>query len=81
MLKIYGSMLCKDCVACRADLDSAGVSYEYFDFSDDLANLKDFLAMRDKKPIFAEAKDEGYIGIPCIVKEDGTVVLDWLEFL
>ena len=28
MLKIYGSMLCPDCVQCRADLDKAGVAYE-----------------------------------------------------
>lgn len=81
MLKIYGSMLCKDCVACRADLDSAGISYEYLDFSENLANLKEFMAMRDKYPIFAEAKEEGNIGIPCIVKEDGTVVLDWWELI
>ena len=25
MLKIYGSMLCKDCIACREALDRAGI--------------------------------------------------------
>ncbi len=34
MLKIYGSMLCKDCVACRKDLDNAGVAYEFLDFAE-----------------------------------------------
>ena len=27
MLKIYGSMLCRDCVQCREDLDAAGAAY------------------------------------------------------
>ena len=31
MLKIYGSMLCPDCVQIRKDLDKAGVEYEYLD--------------------------------------------------
>lgn len=81
MLKIYGSMLCKDCVQCREDLDNAGVVYEYLDFAGSLLNLKAFLALRDREPIFAAVRDAGAIGIPCIVKEDGGVTLDWSEFM
>lgn len=81
MIKIYGSMLCKDCVQCRQELDAAAVSYEYLDFSEDLQNLKDFLAIRDGDPLFDAARDHKSIGIPCIVKEDGTVTLDWSEFM
>lgn len=81
MIKIYGSMLCKDCVQCRQDLDRAGVEYEYLDFADDLKNLKEFLAIRDGSPLFDEAREAGGIGIPCIVKEDGSVTLDWSEFM
>ena len=81
MIKIYGSMLCPDCVQCREDLDKAGVSYEYLDFSEDLRNLKAFLAIRDREPIFDAARANGSIGIPCIVKEDGSVTLDWLTLM
>ena len=77
MIKIYGSMLCPDCVRCRQELDEAGVPYEYLDFSDSLANLKAFLAIRDREPIFHAVREAGAIGIPCIEKEDGTVTLDW----
>ena len=77
MIKIYGSMLCKDCVQCREDLDKAGVSYEYLDFSDNLLYLKEFLAIRDRNPLFQEVREKGTIGIPCIVLEDGSVTLDW----
>ena len=80
MLKIYGSMLCPDCVQCRSDLDKAGVSYEYRDFSDSLLYLKEFLVLREA-PLFDAIREEGRIGIPCIVKEDGTVTLSWSEYM
>ena len=81
MLKIYGSMLCPDCVQCRKDLDKAGVPYEYLDFSEHLLHLKEFLALRDSESVFDEIRASGKIGIPCIVTEDGSVTLDWEEFL
>lgn len=81
MLKIYGSMLCKDCVQCRDDLDKAGVAYTYLDFSQDLKNLKEFLALRDRFPVFDGAKENGAIGIPCIVDEEGTINLSWQQYL
>ncbi len=50
MIKIYGSMLCKDCVQCREDLDRAGIRYEYLDFSENLMHLKEFLTIRESSP-------------------------------
>lgn len=81
MLKIYGSMLCPDCVKCRKDLDKAGVAYEYRDFSESLKNLKEFLALRDNDSLFDEVRETGRIGIPCIEREDGSIALDWEEFM
>ena len=77
MIRIYGSMLCKDCVQCREELDQAGIAYEYLDFADNLLHLKEFLAIREGNPLFDEVREKGGIGIPCIVNEDGTVTLDW----
>ena len=81
MLKIYGSMLCKDCVQCREDLDKAGVDYVFLEFNDELKNLKEFLWLRDSLDIFKAVKDNGRIGIPCIVNDDGNVSLDWEQYL
>ena len=81
MIKIYGSMLCKDCVQCREELDAAGVEYEYLDFGEDLHALKEFLAIRDSDGQFDGVRKNGSIGIPCIVRENGTVTLDWAEFM
>ena len=81
MLKIYGSLLCPDCVQCKNDLAAAGIEFVYLDFSEDLRNLKTFLAIRDTNPLFEEVKQRGSIGIPCIVEEDGTVTLDWEKYM
>lgn len=81
MLKIYGSMLCKDCVQCRKDLDAAGVAYEYTDFAENLSALKEFLAIRDTNPLFEDVKKAGGIGIPCIVLEDGSITLSWEAYM
>ena len=81
MIKIYGSMLCPDCVDCCADLDRGNISYEFLDFSHSVKNLKEFLVIRDREPVFEEVRQRGSIGIPCIVREDGSVTLSWEEFL
>lgn len=81
MLIIYGTDQCPDCVNCKADLDKAGVAYEYRNFSENLLYLKEFLAIRDQNPIFAPVKEAGKIGIPCILQEDGAVSLSWEPYL
>lgn len=80
MLKVYGSLLCPDCVACKQAFEGAQIEFEYHDFSEDLSALKIFLALRDSDPQFEEVKKDGRIGIPCIVRKDGTVSLNWEEF-
>ena len=81
MLKIYGSMLCPDCVQCREDLDKACVEYDYLDFSESLKHLKEFLVLRDNNAVFEDVRKDGKIGIPCLVDEDGNVSLSWDEYV
>lgn len=81
MLKIYGTLRCPDCVECKADLEKAGVEYIFLDFDTDLKLLKEFLKLRDAGTLFDPVRAEGNIGIPCIVREDGTITLSWEEFM
>lgn len=81
MLKIYGSMLCPDCIECCTDLKMAGVEYAFCDFAESLLHLKEFLTIRDSSPLFADVRKNGKIGIPCIVREDGSYTLDWAEYV
>lgn len=80
-MKIYGSKLCGDCTECKQELDQAGISYSFLDITEELQNLKEFLKIRDTNSIFQEVKENGGIGIPCILKVNGEVTLDWKEFI
>ncbi len=81
MLKIYGSEMCPDCVACKKNFDLYEVEYEFIDINASLRNLKVFLDMRDHNPIFDRLKAIGDIGLPAIVKQDGEVFTDWESYL
>lgn len=77
MIKVYGHGLCPDCMQFKANLDAYGIAYEYADIQNSLPDLKAFLKIRDAEAVFDEPRQSGGIGIPAIVKEDGTVTLDW----
>ena len=81
MLKVYGMKICLDTVECCEALTRAGVEYEYLDFAEKTANLKAFLKLRDSSPLFDSVRQEGGIGIPCILREDGSLTLTWEEWL
>ncbi|MFR4350266.1 MAG: hypothetical protein ACLT3H_01195 [Roseburia sp.] len=81
MLKIYGTMLCEDCVSCLEQLRKENIAFEFLEFSDKLDYLKEFLKMRDQNSIFGAVRETEGIGIPCIVTETGEIVLDWEAFV
>lgn len=81
MIKIYGSHQCPDCVVCKEELEKAGVPFIYMNISENLLFLKKFLKLRDENELFQPIRERGQIGIPCIVREDGTVTFQWDEFM
>ncbi len=81
MLKVYGSDLCPDCVDLERNFDHYKIEYEFIDINKNLADLKTFLKMRDFDPVFEPCKQNGTIGIPAIVMEDGTISIDHEDFL
>lgn len=81
MLKVYGSMLCPDCVNCCNKFKEANLEFEFLDFADSLLYLKEFMKLRDGSSVFDEIRSAGKIGIPCVVRPDGSFTLDWQEFI
>ena len=81
MLKVFGSPLCPHCVSCKEFLEKNNVAFEYIDITGSIRALKQFLALRDHSDAYDEAKKEGYIGIPTLVLEDGTIRFDYEEWL
>ena len=81
MLKVYGSDLCPDCVACKTAFDANDVVYDFVNVTESMRNLKDFLKIRDTNPVFDDARQKGYVGIPALLREDGSITLDWETYL
>lgn len=81
MLKIYGSWLCPDCRNAEQKLNEAKIEFEFVDITNSMANMKEFLKLRDSSAVFDEAKAEGCVGIPAFVKEDESITLDVEEIV
>ena len=77
MIRVFGSALCPDCVACKAALDAAGAEYEFIDICGGMPALKEFLRHRDAEEAFDAARAAGQVGIPAVLLEDGTLTPDW----
>ena len=74
MVKVYVMESCPDCVEVKARyMDDPG--YELIDIGKQARSLKEFLVLRDNHPAFEKVRERGNIGIPCFVKEDGTVII------
>ena len=74
MTKIYVMESCPDCTEVKA-LYSNRPDYELIDIGHQARSLKEFLALRDQHPAFVKVRERGNIGIPCFVREDGSVAI------
>ena len=80
-MKVYGADICIDCRNYKAVQRSRGFAAEYIDITENTANLREFLRLRDSEAMFAPVKEHGGIGIPLFVREDGAMTLDVDEAL
>ena len=80
-MKVYGADICIDCRNYKAVQRSRGFAAEYIDITENTANLREFLHLRDSSPVFAPVKEQGGIGIPLFVREDGEKTFDLNEAL
>lgn len=72
-LIMYGSPICKDCVNAKVQLEKdKSIELDYKNITEDTKTLKEFLAYRDHDTLFTEVINEGRIGIPFFILEDGT---------
>lgn len=77
---LYFAHWCPDTAPFVAELQRLGVDYEAVDITQNGANFKPFLKLRDRHPAFDNAKANFYICIPALVFEDYRVVLEFVEF-
>lgn len=74
MTKIYVMESCPDCIEVKARY-SNNPEYELIDIGRQARSLKEFLVLRDHHPAFEKVRERGNIGIPCFVREDGSVAI------
>lgn len=79
MTKIYVMESCPDCTMVK-QLYGNNPEYVLIDIGQQARSLKAFLVLRDNHPAFDMVKEYGNIGIPCFVKEDGTVIISLEKF-
>lgn len=75
MIKIYGMPSCPYCAYIEKQIEGND-NFQYIDIGKSVHDLHAFLELRDHLDVFLSYKEEGDIGIPCFLKEDGSVTLE-----
>lgn len=78
---VIGSYLCPDTLYALNKLVENHVDIEFKNLSASLPDLKVYLAQRESNPLYAAVRENGGIGIPCFVLEDGSTTLELSEVL
>ena len=73
---VIGSHLCPDTLYALNRLSEAGAEIDFRNLSVSLSDLKVYLALRQDRPVYADVRENGGIGTPCFLLEDGTVTRD-----
>ena len=79
MIKVYVMESCPDCVEVKQRYNN-DPGFELIDIGKQARDLKEFLVLRDTHPAFEKVRERGNIGIPCFIKEDGTVIISLKKF-
>ena len=67
---LYFSSLCADTKAFVEELERQNISYREVDITASMANLKEFIRLRDDK------QQWGMVGIPCLVTKTGQYIFE-----
>lgn len=78
---VIGSHLCPDTLYALNKLVENHVDIEFKNLSASLPDLKVYLAQRESNPLYVAVRENGGIGIPCFVLEDGSTTLELSEVL
>lgn len=75
MIKMYVMKTCPHCEYVEKQVVGDD-RFQVIDIGEHVRNLKQFITLRESNPAFDEAKRVGDLGIPCYVREDGSVTLE-----
>lgn len=78
---VVGSHLCPDTLYALNKLVEARADIEFKNISASLPDLKVYLKLRDTEAMYEKVRENGGIGIPCFILEDGTKTLNLEDVL
>ncbi|MCC8061346.1 MAG: glutaredoxin [Clostridiales bacterium] len=78
---VIGSHLCPGTLAALHRLSEAGISVSYKDILSCHADLREYLALRDSHELYADIRGTDRLGVPCFIREDGSMTLELEEIL
>jgi glutaredoxin-related protein len=79
MIKVYVMQSCPDCTVVK-EIYGNNPDFQLIDIGQQARSLKEFLVLRDHHPAFFKVRELGTIGIPCFVREDGSVAVSLKHF-
>ena len=79
MTKVYVMESCPDCVEVKQRYGK-DPEFVLVDIGKKAGDLKEFLVLRDTHQAFDKVRERGNIGIPCFIKEDGSVIISLKKF-
>ena len=71
----YGTPTCSDCPPAKAVLEENNIKFLFVDVCESVGKLKMFLKLRDTEDAFQEVREQHKVGVPCIVIDDETIVI------
>lgn len=80
-IKVIGSHLCPDTLYALCKLSEHHVEMEFKNLSASMADLKEYLAVRESNPLYDGVRAGGGIGIPFFELEDKTTTMNLDEVL
>lgn len=78
---VIGSHLCPDTLYALNCLTAAGVEASFQDILSCHAALQTYLHVRETSELYADIRGTQRLGVPCFVREDGTMTLELKDIL
>ena len=76
MNKMYGSNACPDTIYAIYELRKQGLHCEYREIGSSMMFMREFLHYRETDPKFIPVRENGGVGVPFFVMDDGRTTLD-----
>ena len=62
-------------LSAKEYFEKVNYKYEFVNITESVANLKEFLKLRDTRKEFEVIKNLGYVGIPAILTDNGEIIV------